>query len=279
MIEDAFLDLWDNKKILSGAVIILVLTVIALFASLIAPHDPVDQNLKMRLLLPNTEYPLGTDQLGRCIMSRLIYATGISLSSAVAVVGITFVIGVTVGVICGYFGGMIDDIMMRVVDIFLAFPGLILALAIIAALGPGLFNALLALVVVGWSSYSRVVRGCVLSIKEEDYIEGIKALGADDVYIMVRYILPNIIAPVIPIAMFGVGYVILAMAGLSFLGLGVQPPTPEWGSMLNAGREYIRTAPHIMISPGLAIMVTVLAFNLLGDGLRDRLDSKREVIE
>lgn len=274
MIEDAFRELRNNKLALFGVLILFMLVFIAIFAPFIAPHDPVDQELKKRLSPPSSEYPLGTDHLGRCILSRLLYGARISLPIAVIVVGITFAIGVTTGAISGYLGGIADEIIMRIVDVFLTFPGLILALGIIAALGPGLFNAMIALVIVGWAGYTRIVRGSVLSVKEKEFVEGARGLGASDSYILVRHILPNVIAPVIPMAMLGMGYVILAVAGLSFLGLGAQPPTPEWGAMLNDGRVFMRSAPQLMIFPGLAIMITVLAFNFLGDGLRDVLDPR-----
>ena len=279
MIADVFRELRNNKLALFGVIIIFLLIFIAIFAPFIAPHDPVDQELKKRLSSPSSEYPLGTDHLGRCILSRLIYGARISLPIAMTVIGITFAIGVTIGAISGYLGGVTDEIIMRIVDVLLTFPGLILALAIIAALGPGLFNAMIALVVVGWAGYTRIVRGSVLSVKEKEFVEGVRALGASDFYILVRYILPNVIAPVIPLAMLGIGYVILAVAGLSFLGLGAQPPMPEWGAMLNDGRAFMRSAPHLMIFPGLAIMVTVLAFNLVGDGLRDALDPRARMRE
>jgi len=274
MIEDTFRELRSNKTALSGVIIIFLLVFIAIFAPFVAPHDAVDQNLKKRLSPPSSEYPLGTDHLGRCVLSRLIYGTRISLSIGMVIVGITFAVGVTVGAISGYLGGVIDEIFMRIVDVFLAFPGLILALAIIAALGPGLFNAVIALAAAGWAGYTRIVRGSVLSVREKEFVESARGLGASDFYIVAHYILPNVIAPVIPMAMFGVSYTILAVAGLSFLGLGAQPPAPEWGAMLNDGRMFMRSAPYIMIFPGLAIMITVLAFNLVGDGLRDALDPR-----
>jgi peptide/nickel transport system permease protein len=279
MIEEVFRELRNNKLALFGVIIIFLLVFIAIFAPFIAPHDPVDQELKNRLSSPSIEYPLGTDHLGRCILSRLIYGARISLPIAMTVIGITFAIGVTIGAISGYLGGATDEIIMRIVDVLLTFPGLILALAIIAALGPGICNAGIALVVVGWAGYTRIVRGSVLSVKEKDFVEGVRALGASDFYILARHILPNVIAPVIPLAMLGIGYVVLAVAGLSFLGLGAQPPMPEWGAMLNDGRAFMRSAPHLMIFPGLAIMVTVLAFNLLGDGLRDALDPRARLRE
>ncbi|ATZ60911.2 MAG: nickel ABC transporter permease subunit NikC [Methanosarcinales archaeon Met12] len=271
---EVFRRLKKHRLAVIGAAIILTLFFVAVFAPFIAPHDPIEQNLENRLLSPNTEHPLGADNLGRCILSRLIYGTRVSLQIGIMVVGITVIIGVSLGLIAGYLGGLIDEMIMRSVDILLAFPGIILALAIAGILGPSLFNVMLALAVVGWTSYARVVRGSVLSVKEKEFVEAARALGASDARIMFRHILPNVMAPVIVMATLGMAHVILAAAALSFLGLGAQPPTPEWGSMLNAGRAFMRTAPHLTIFPGLVIMVTVLAFNFLGDGLRDTLDPR-----
>jgi len=269
---EVFRRLKKHRLAVIGAVIILTLLFIAIFAPFIAPHDPIEQNLEKRLLPPNKEYPFGTDHLGRCILSRIIYGTRVSLQIGVIVVGISSIIGVVLGLIAGFRGGLIDEIIMRTVDILLAFPGIILALVIAGILGPSLFNVMLALSLIGWTSYARVVRGTVLSVKEKEFVEAAKALGASDTRIMFYHILPNVMAPVIVMATLGIAHVILAAAALSFLGLGAQPPTPEWGSMLNDGRAFMQTAPHLTIFPGLTIMVTVLAFNFLGDGLRDALD-------
>lgn len=263
-----------HRLAMIGAAIILALVFIAVLAPFIAPNDPIEQNLPYRLLTPNTEYPLGTDNLGRCVLSRLIHGASVSLQIGIMVVGITAIIGVSLGLIAGYQGGLIDEMIMRSVDILLAFPGIILALVIAGILGPSLYNVMLALAVVGWTSYARVVRGSVLSVKEKEFVEGARALGLSDLRIMFRHVLPNVMAPVIVMATLGMAHVILAAAALSFLGLGAQPPAPEWGSMLNAGRAFMRTAPHLTVFPGLAIMVTVLAFNFLGDGLRDALDPR-----
>ncbi|MCL0061439.1 nickel ABC transporter permease subunit NikC [Thermodesulfovibrionales bacterium] len=271
---EVFQRLKKHRLALIGAGIILVLIFIAVLAPFIAPHDPIEQNLEHRLLSPNTEYLLGTDNLGRCILSRLIHGTSVSLQIGIMVVGIAAFVGVTLGLVAGYRGGLIDELIMRIVDILLAFPGIILALVIAGILGPSLFNVMLALAVVGWTSYARVVRGAVLSVKEKEFVEAAQALGAGEARIMFRHILPNVMAPVIVMATLGMAHVILAAAALGFLGLGAQPPTPEWGSMLNDGRAFMRTAPHLTIFPGLAIMVTVLAFNFLGDGLRDALDPR-----
>lgn len=257
---------------LLGATIILCLLGSALFAPLLSPHDPLRPNLPHRLLSPGGSYPLGTDHMGRCILSRLIYGSRVTLKVSILVVGLTSSIGVFLGALAGYLGGLIDDVIMRVVDILLAFPSIILALVMAGILGPSLFSIMLALTVVGWISYARVVRGAILSVREREYIAAIRSLGASDIRIVLYHILPNILAPVLVMATLGMAHVILAAAALSFLGLGVQPPHAEWGSMLNAGRPFMRTAPHTTIFPGLAIMITVLSFNFLGDGLRDALD-------
>ncbi len=272
----ALQQLKKNKIAIIGLIIIISLAFIALFAPFIAPHDPIEQNLEKRLLPPCREYPMGTDDLGRCLLSRIIYGTRVSLKLGVIVVGIITVIGVTLGLISGYYGGIVDEIIMRLVDVVLAFPGIILALAVAGALGPGLFNVMLALAMVGWTGLARVVRGSVLSVKQKEFVESARALGCSDLHIMTRHILPNVMAPVIVLATLDMAFIILAAAGLSFLGLGAQPPTPEWGSMLNSGRAFMRTAPHLTTYPGLAIMVAVLAFNFLGDGLRDALDPRQQ---
>ncbi|MCL0059918.1 ABC transporter permease [Dehalococcoidia bacterium] len=270
-LTEVFRRLKKHRLAMIGAAIILALVLIAVLAPFIAPHDPIEQNLEHRLLSPNTEYLLGTDNLGRCILSRLIHGASVSLQIGVMVVGIAAFVGVTLGLIAGYRGGLTDELIMRIVDILLAFPGIILALAIAGILGPSLYNVMLALAVIGWTSYARVVRGAVLSVKEKEFVEAARALGTGEARIMFRHILPNVMAPVIVMATLGMAHVILAAAALSFLGLGAQPPTPEWGSMLNDGRAFMRSAPHLTIFPGLAIMVTVLAFNFLGDALRDIL--------
>jgi peptide/nickel transport system permease protein len=263
-----------NRNILIGIFIILCLICIAVFAPHIAPHDPTKAHLSDRLQSPSKEYPFGTDHMGRCILSRIIYGARISLLVGVTVISASLLIGIVLGTISGYFGGLADEVIMRLVDGFLAVPSMFLALALAGTLGPGLINLMIALVAVEWTSYARVVRGSILSVKEQEFVEATRGLGASDFYILVRHILPNIISPVIVIATLGIGYAILAAAGLSFLGFGVQPPTPEWGSMLDDGRLFLRKAPYIMIFPGLAIMITVLAFNFLGDGLRDEMDPR-----
>lgn len=264
-----------NKMAMTGFVIIALLILVAILAPLFSPHDPIEQHLNLRLLSSSWQYPLGTDDLGRCIMSRLIYGTRVSLQVGIIVVGITAISGTLLGLVAGYSGGIVDEVIMRIVDVFLAFPGLILALVIAGFLGPGLFNVMLALSVVGWTKYARVVRGCVLSVKEKAFVEAARALGGGNFYIMFRHVLPEALPSVIVLATLGMGGVILSAAALSFLGLGAQPPMPEWGSMLNSGRTFLQVAPRLTIFPGLAIMITVLAFNFSGDGLRDAFDIRQ----
>lgn len=262
----------NNFKLLISASILFLLVIIAIFATYISPHNPVESDVSKRLQSSSGEYPLGTDHLGRCILSRIIFGTRISLAVGLIVVSLSLTIGLIVGTLSGYYGGWKDEIVMRIVDSFLAFPSLLLALGIAGLFGAGFKNLIIALIVVEWAGYARVARSSTLSIKENDFIKACKGLGANDYHIISEHIIPNIITPLIIMATVGMGYVILSAAGLSFLGFGVQPPTPEWGSMLNDGKSFIRTAPHIMIFPGIAIIITVLVFNYLGDFLRDHLD-------
>nr|WP_305794545.1 nickel transporter permease [Halomarina rubra] len=217
---------------------------------------------------------MGTDQLGRDVLSRLLYGARISLQISLAVVAITLAIGTAVGLIAGYAGGWVDEALMRFVDILLAFPGILLALVIAGILGPNLTNIMIALAVVGWTQYARIIRGSVLSVKQEEFVKAAQLMGVPRRRIVLRHILPNVVTPVIVLATMDMAYVILGTAGLSFLGLGAQPPTPEWGTMLSQGRNFVDTAWWVVNFPGLAIMITVLGFNLLGDGLRDVLDPR-----
>ncbi|MBV1770172.1 MAG: ABC transporter permease subunit, partial [Candidatus Desulforudis sp.] len=222
-------------------------------------------------------FPLGTDHLGRCILSRLIYGTQVSLPIAGLTLAVIILIGIPIGILSGYCGGRVDNIIMRVVDVLLAFPSLVLALVIAGMLGPGLINVLIALASVWWVEYARFVRAIVLSVKAKEFVLAARASGTSDVGIMTRHILPDVLSPVIVLATLDMGKLILVISGLSFLGLGAQPPAPEWGAMLNDGRPYLQVAPQLMLYPGLAIMTVVLAFNLLGDGLRDALDPRDTV--
>lgn len=267
-----FQQFFGNKLNVVGLVFVTLVVFSAVFAPVIAPEGPNDQDLFNRLESPSADHPMGTDQLGRDVLSRLLHGARISLGIALAVVAITLTIGTAVGLIAGYAGGWIDEGLMRFVDVLLAFPGILLALVIAGILGPSLVNIMIALAVVGWTQYARIIRGSVLSVKEEEFVKSAQLMGVSKTRIVLRHILPNVVTPVVVLATMDMAYVILGTAGLSFLGLGAQPPTPEWGTMLSQGRNYVDTAWWIVNFPGLAIMVTVLGFNLLGDGLRDVLD-------
>jgi len=266
----------NNLGLFLSAGILIFFILAALFAGYIAPHDPEKANLELRLKEPCRKYPFGTDHLGRCILSRIIFGARVSLLVGLLVVSSSFVLGLAIGTLSGYYGGWLDEIVMRVVDAFLAFPSLLLALGIAGLFGAGFMNLVIALITVDWAGYARLARGSVLTVKEQDYIKAAKGLGAGDMHVILRHVIPNIISPLIVMATIGMGYVILSAAGLSFLGFGVQPPTPEWGSMLSEGKTYIRSVPYIMIFPGIAIMLTVMAFNYLGDELRDLLDPREK---
>jgi peptide/nickel transport system permease protein len=256
-----------------GAAGILLLVVVSLLAPLIAPFEPTAQIAK-RFTEPSMTYMMGTDDVGRDVFSRLIYGARVSLWVGVVAVSISTVLGVTCGMIAGYFGGVVDNVLMRLVDILLAFPGLILAIIIASYLGPSLTNAMIAIGVVGAPHKARIARAPVLSILTEDYIVAARVLGASNARILVQHVLPNAMAPLIVSTSLSLSGAILADAGLSFLGLGTQPPDPSWGAMLQEGRRYMEDAWWMALYPGIAIMLAVLSFNLLGDGLRDILDPR-----
>jgi len=260
-----------------GLLVIATLVVAAVLAPALAPYDPTEQRLERMLQPPGGQHLLGTDDLGRDILSRVLYGARVSLLVGVLAVGISLLAGVSLGLVAGYRGGWVDDVTMRVMDGLLAFPALVLALAITAALGPSLRNAMIALGIVGIPGFARLVRGQVLSLRAQEYVEAARAAGLADGRIVVRHILPGTLAPIIVHASLRVAFAVLAEAGLSFLGLGTQPPTPSWGSMLNTGREYLEMAPWLSVAPGAAIFVTTLSFNFLGDGLRDALDPRLRV--
>lgn len=264
----------SNTLTLVGFTIVMTIILGAIFAPALTSYDPADQDLTNRLEPPSTEHPLGTDQLGRDILTRLLFGARISLRIGVAVVAISLSIGTAIGVTAGYAGGYVDSVLMRFVDVVLAFPGLLLALVIAGILGPSLMNIMVALALVGWVRYARVVRGSVLSIKQEEFVKASQLMGVNRLRIVGRHILPNVIGPVVVLATIDMASVILGTSALSFLGLGAQPPTPEWGTMISQGREYIQTAWWVVNFPGVAIMLAVLGFNLLGDGLRDALDPR-----
>jgi peptide/nickel transport system permease protein len=266
-----------NRMVAVCLVLLAIMAIIALLAPWIAPYDPNDIDLRSSLASPSSEHILGTDHLGRDILSRLLYGTTTSFSIAISVVAFALFMGILLGGIAGYFGGLADDIISRVIDLFLSFPSMIFALAIVGALGSSVPNLILALALVNWASYARLMRGQVLSIKSNDYVSSARVIGASDARILVRHILPNAISPVIVLATLDMGHVILSAAALSFLGLGIPPSIPEWGSMLNAGKEFMRTAPNLTIFPGMAITFTVILFSLLGDGFREVLDPESEV--
>jgi peptide/nickel transport system permease protein len=268
----SFRRLVKNSGAMIGLVCIVFLALTAIFAPYLAPYPPHRQNPLMSLQPPSSEHRLGTDQFGRDILSRLIYGTRVSLRVGLVAVGIAALIGIPLGLVAGYYGGGLDMTISRLVDLMLAFPGILLALVIVSIMGPSLFNVMIAVGVAASPNYARLVRGSVLAAKEQVYVESARAIGAWVRGILVRHILPNILAPVIVLATLGTAGAILSAAALSFLGLGAQPPTPEWGAMLSEGRNYMRLAWWATTFPGLAIMVTVLAVNLLGDGLRDALD-------
>jgi peptide/nickel transport system permease protein len=256
----------------AGAAIVCVTVLLALIGPAIAGVDPAFQNLPLRLEGPSPAHWFGLDELGRDILARLLAGARISLLVGAVVVGISASVGILLGSIAGYYGGIVDDVVSRVSDILMAFPGLLLAIAVVAVLGPSLTNVVLALTLIGWVGYARLVRGQVLRVRELEYVQAARALGAAAPRILARHIVPATLPALIVQATLGMGGAILAEASLSFLGLGVQPPTPSWGTMLNYGRSHLLDAPHLTIFPGLAIAMLVLGFNFLGDGLRDALD-------
>ncbi len=259
---------------LLGLIIITLVFLAALLAPLAAPHDPEPVVLGQRLLPPDRDYPLGTDPLGRCLFSRTLFGARITLKYSLSILIIIMAVGVPLGMFAGFKGGVADSIIMRLVDIILAFPNLILALVLVGIFGPGLFNVMLALALVSWVSYARVARGMVLSIKEKEYISAAKVCGTRGIKLLWKHILPNLLPPLVVLATLDLGKLILSIATLSFLGLGAQPPMPEWGAMINDARPFMQTEPRLMLAPGLAIGLTVLGFNLLGDGLRDIIDPR-----
>lgn len=273
-LKNTFSVLIKNKAALVGLIIILLLTLIALFGKFIMPYNPYVGELSESLQAPSAAHIFGTDEQGRDILSRIIDGTKISLRVGVTSVAIALSIGTVVGALAGYYGGKIDMLLMRIMDIVLAFPSLLLAIAFMSALGKGIDKAVIAISIVTIPEYARIVRSCILSVKESEYVQAARVIGNNDFNIIFRHILPNVMSPIIVRATLGVSSAILDTAALGFLGLGVQPPFAEWGSMLGAGRGYFYNAPHIILFPGIAITITVLAFNLFGDGLRDALDPR-----
>ncbi len=264
-----------NPSALVGSVIVISLIIVALFAPYLAPHDPYRAESNTNAFKPpSPEFPLGNDRIGRDMLSRIIFGTRISLSVGLVVQGISVLIGVSLGLLAGYWEGRVDDIISTVINAMFAFPRLLFALAIVTVLGPGLYNVFIALGLVGWPMIARLVRGQVLSIKHMEYVEAARAAGCSDGIIILRHILPQCMSPVLVLATMGMASAILSEAGLSFLGMGAQPPAASWGSMIARGREFMWQAPWMTTYPGVAIFITVLGFNLLGDGLRDFLDPR-----
>jgi len=263
-----------HRLALVGMAIIIGFLVVAAFAPYLSPRDPLKFSLANKLKPPSASYFLGTDELGRDLLSRILHGTRVSLMMAVVSVGIGLAIGTPVGALSGFYGGVPDILTQRVVDVMMAFPGILLAIIVVAVLGPGLWNAMLAVGISFAPTYVRVVRSSVLEIREREFVEAARAVGTGNLTIVRRHIVPNCLAPLIVLSTLQMASAILWAAGLGFLGLGAQPPTPEWGTMLGRSQVYIRVAPHVAIFPGVAIALAVLGFNLLGDGLRDALDPR-----
>lgn len=266
----------QNKMAMVGLVLLAILVLLALFANVIADYDDVaiKQNTEIRREGPSADHWMGTDHLGRDIFARIIHGSRVSLMVGFVAVGLALIVGGILGAIAGFYGGRIDNTIMRIMDVFLAIPSILLAIAIVSALGGNLFNLMIAVGISSIPQYARIVRASVLTVKDEEFIEAARAIGASDSRIIRKHIIPNALAPVIVQGTLGVASAILSTSGLAFIGLGIPKPQPEWGAMLSDGREFLRHAPHITTFPGIAIMITILSLNLLGDGLRDALDPR-----
>ncbi|MDR5703876.1 MAG: ABC transporter permease [Armatimonadota bacterium] len=273
----AWLRLLRNRAAMVGLIIVSMFLIAAVLGSRLVPFDPFQQNLTRALQPPGWPHFLGTDEFGRDILSRIVYGARISSFIGLAGVGFGLLVGGSLGTAGGYLGGRADQIIMRFIDVLLAFPGMLLALAIVSFLGPGLENVLVAVGIYSVPLYARVMRGSVLALRTQEFVEAARALGASDLRILWKHILPNAVTPVIVISSLRFADVILTASGLSFLGLGAQPPLPEWGAMLASGRVYLRVAPWVAVFPGVALALVVFGFNLLGDGLRDALDPRMKV--
>lgn len=266
--------IFASRMAVAGLILLGLIALVVVFAPQLAPHDPLAVSLEHRLRGPCPAFPLGTDELGRCVLSRLLYGGRLSLGAGLYVSVFILAAGFTVGMAAGLAGGWLETLLMRLVDLLLAFPPLILALAVAGIMGPSLAHVMAGVACIWWAVYARLVRGLVLSARKKEYVEAAQIIGTKGFRLVVRYILPQVIPGVLVLASFEMKWVILAIAGLSFLGLGAQPPTPEWGAMLNEARVVMRSNPHLMMATGGAIFVTVLGFNLLGEGLRDALQVK-----
>lgn len=266
---------FENKIAVVGATIVLIYIIVALFAPWLAPYDPYEIQLENKLQSPSTEHWMGTDDKGRDVFSRIIYGSRLSMGIGFAAVIFGAFFGIIMGMVAGYYGGWVDSVISRVLDVMLAFPGILLALAIISALGPSLLNVTFAVGVFSIPLFARIARGSTMEVRNLEYIDAIRSLGANDGIIIFRHIFPNILSPLIIQGTLRLATAILSAAGLSFLGLGAQPPSSEWGTMLSNGRDFLFSAPHVAIFPGLAIAFLVMGFNLFGDGLRDTLDPRK----
>lgn len=263
-----------NRHAVAGLVVIAFFFAAAALAPLISPHNPIEFQLGSQLLPPSMTHPLGTDELGRDLLSRLLYGSRITFVITFGAVAIAVLVGAAIGVVAGYFGGWVDQLAMRFMDILLAMPMFLLAVAIIAALGPGTRNVIIAVGIGSIPVFARIARGSTLSVKQEDYTLAVRAIGASHSRIVVRHIVPNVLPPLLVQTTLRLATAILTASGLSFLGLGPQPPTPEWGAMLSTGRNFLTSSPQLVIVPGMAILLVTIAFNLVGDGLRDALDPR-----
>ena len=269
----------DKKtlKFLFIVLFLLIICVTSLLAPYISPNDPYTVDLSNVLKAPSKEFPFGTDSLGRCVFSRVLYGGSNTIFSALIVVSITFIVGSFIGVISGYIGGKFDTIVMRIVDVFLAFPGLVIAIAVAGILGGGIINAMIAIGAISWTKYTRIARSKVFELKEETFIQATRLSGKGEIYIIFKHILPNILPYLIVTTSLDVGTVIIEISSLAFLGLSSPLPSPEWGAMISEGKSMIQFAPWIMIAPGAAILIVVVLFNLLGDIVRDLLDKKQTI--
>ena len=263
-----------NKQAMVGMCMLLLMIFSAIFASVISPYDPLQQDIINRLQPPSAAHFFGTDELGRDIFSRILYGSRISLTVGLIAVSISSVVGCALGAIAGYYGGVLDNVIMRCTDVLMAIPSILLNISIVAALGTGLQNVMIAIGISSVPAYCRIMRASLLSLKDQEFVDASRAAGASDPYIILNHILPNSLAPLIVQATLKIGGAILSCASMSFIGLGIVPPTPEWGAMLSTGRDFLRDAPHLTAFPGMAIMFAVFAMNLMGDGLRDALDPK-----
>lgn len=263
-----------NKQAMVGMCMIAILIIGAVFADIIAPYDPLKQDIIHRLQGPSSAHWFGTDELGRDIFSRILYGSRISLTVGLIAVGLSSIVGCALGAVAGYYGGILDNVIMRCTDILMAIPSILLNISIVAALGTGLQNVMIAIGISSIPAYCRIMRASLLSLKDQEFVDASRAAGASDFHIIVNHILPNSMAPLIVQATLKIGGAILSCASMSFIGLGIVPPTPEWGAMLSTGRDFLRDAPHLTAFPGMAIMFAVFSMNLMGDGLRDALDPK-----